>query len=226
MNIQFDQDIKTAAPDFKMILIEADISNPPTSDELWGELERACAEIETRYSIDLVRHRPAIDATRRAYKACGKDPNRYRPSAEALTRRAVKGLDLYRTLTVIDLINYVSLVSGHSIGAFDSDKIAGTTLTLGVGVDGEPYSAIGRGELNIAGLPVYRDAVGGIGTPTSDNERTKLSENTTHLTVTINLYGEGEQSDTEVEGLTCRMLEKYAGATNIRTAHFAIADLD
>ena len=31
--------------------------------------------------------------------------------------------------------------------------------------------------LNIEGLPVYRDAVGGIGTPTSDNERTKQENN-------------------------------------------------
>ena len=37
---------------------------------------------------------------------------------------------------------------------------------------------IGRGLLNIEGLPVFRDSVGGIGTPTSDNERTKLSEDT------------------------------------------------
>ena len=40
---------------------------------------------------------------------------------------------------------------------------------LGIGKSGEPYEGIGRGELNIEGMPVYRDAMGGIGTPTSDN---------------------------------------------------------
>ena len=35
---------------------------------------------------------------------------------------------------------------------------------------------------------VYRDAMGGIGTPTSDNERTKLEAGTTHLLTIINGY--------------------------------------
>ena len=37
-------------------------------------------------------------------------------------------------------------------------------MTLGVGREGEPFEGIGRGELNIAHMPVYRDAVGGVGT--------------------------------------------------------------
>ena len=47
---------------------------------------------------------------------------------------------------------------------------------------------IGRGPLNIEGLPVYRDAAGRIGTPTSDHERTKLSLSTTRLLFLINAY--------------------------------------
>ena len=65
------------------------------------------------------------------------------------------------------------LSKDYSIGGFDADKFVGDTLTLGVGRAGEPYEGIGRGLLNIEGLPVYRDAEGGVGTPTSDNERTK-----------------------------------------------------
>ena len=70
----------------------------------------------------------------------------------------------------------------------------GDTLTLGIGREGEPYEGIGRGMLNIAGLPVYRDAQGGVGTPTSDNERTKMTLETTHLLVLINGYdGDAER---------------------------------
>jgi DNA/RNA-binding domain of Phe-tRNA-synthetase-like protein len=47
--------------------------------------------------------------------------------------------------------------------------------------------------INIQGLPVYRDAKGGVGTPTSDNERTKISEHTSHLLVLINGYDGNEQ---------------------------------
>lgn len=218
--ISFSDKIRAAAPELEVILIEADVQNPPTSDELWDEITAEAARISESYSMDQIRHRTAIDATRAAYKALGKDPNRYRPSAEALCRRAVKGMELYRTLAVIDLVNLVSLRSGHSIGAFDADAIAGGYLTLGAGEAGEPYEAIGRGMLNIEGLPVYRDEVGGIGTPTSDNERTKLSENTTRLLMTVNLYGKSEISNDELETEIVSLLVKYASATNIRIKHY------
>lgn len=215
MEIEFDRQIVEAAPELTVLLIEASVTNHNTSDILWNDISMACEEIRTSYPMDQIRHRGAIDATRRTYKALGKDPNRYRPSAEALCRRAVKGLDLYRSLTLIDLINLVSLRTGHSIGGFDAEKITGTVLTLGVGREGEPYDAIGRGELNIAGLPVYRDSIGGIGTPTSDNERTKLSEATRRLLLTVNLYGPGEHSTEEVETMFKDLLCKYADATDI-----------
>lgn len=223
MEILFDSNIIAAAPALQVIYIEADVESLPTSDALWAEVEAACNDVAERYSMELIRHRPAIDATRNVYKACGKDPNRYRPSAEALCRRAVKGLELYRSLALIDLINLVSLVSGHSIGAFDADCFVGPTLALGVGAEGEPYDAIGRGELNIAGLPVYRDAVGGVGTPTSDNERTKLSENTRRLAVTVNIYGPGDISNEDVEQLVVRLIEQYANAKNIQIEHYSTA---
>ena len=225
MKILFDKEIRAAAPGFKVMTVEADVHNGPTDDALWGEILSLQRQIQATTPIEAVRRRPAIDATREAYKRCGKDPNRYRPSAEALCRRSVKGLDLYRSLAVIDLINLLSMATGHSIGGFDADKIVGTTLTLGVGAKGEPYEAIGRGELNIEGLPVYRDTIGGIGTPTSDNERTKLSENTRRLLMTINMYGQDPDHDiAAVEELTRRLLTQYAGATDIVTNLISIDD--
>ncbi len=116
----------------------------------------------------------------------------------------------------------MSLLSGHSIGGFDTDRFAGNTLTLGVGAEDEPYDAIGRGELNIAGLPVFRDAVGGVGTPTSDNERTKLSPSTRRITMTINMYGQGEYTKEEVEALARRLLAEYANARNVTTSYWTV----
>lgn len=222
MTIEFEKNICAAAPGLEVLLVEADVESLATPDALWAEIEAACAMIHDKYPIEQVRLRGAIDATRAAYKACGKEPNRYRPSAEALCRRAVKGLGLYRSLALIDLINLMSLLTGHSIGGFDSDRFAGNTLTLGVGAEGEPYDAIGRGELNIAGLPVFRDAVGGVGTPTSDNERTKLSPATRRITMTINMYGQGEYTKEEVEALARRLLTDYANARNITTSYWTV----
>ena len=214
MEILFDDKIRAAAPGLTVVSIEADVTNGPTSDELWQLLERAAADIASVTELADVNRRPAIRATREAYKALGKDPNRYRPSAEALTRRAVRGLGLYRINTLVDLINLLSLQSGYSIGGFDASLIEGPTLTLGAGEKGEPFEGIGRGPLNIHGLPVYRDAVGGIGTPTSDHERTKLSESTTRLLMCINIYGE-EMPPQEVAAYAVALLERWAEAQNV-----------
>lgn len=222
MKIIFEDEIRRAAPALKVYTVEADIINPPTSDRLWEEIMDACREIRTRYELADIRHRPAIDAIRNAYKELGKEPNRYRPSSESLMRRVVKGLDLYRSLTCIDLINLVSLISGHSIGGFDADKIDGSSLTLGAGREGEPYEGIGRGELNIAAMPVFRDATGGIGTPTSDNERTKLSPETRRIFMTINIYREGEIPSEKVISMMRRLLSTYAGSTEIKVTEWRI----
>ncbi|MDE6160858.1 MAG: hypothetical protein K2F77_04290 [Muribaculaceae bacterium] len=217
-DISFSDEIRAAAPGLRVLIAEASVRNSDTTDELWQEIASACSEIG-RMPMEAVNKRPAIAATRAAYKALGKDPNRYRPSAEALSRRAVKGMDLYRTTAIVDLINLLSLRSGHSIGAFDADAIDGDSICLGRGCEGEPYEAIGRGLLNIAGLPVWRDATGGFGTPTSDNERTKLSGSTCRLLVTANMYGTSEMSDSEFEAELCRLLTQYAAATDIKTAY-------
>jgi DNA/RNA-binding domain of Phe-tRNA-synthetase-like protein len=105
----------------------------------------------------------------------------------------LQGKELYQRDTLIDLVNLASIAFGYSIGGFDADKFVGDTLTLGIGREGEPYEGIGRGMINIHGLPVYRDAEGGVGTPTSDHERTKMTLETRHLVVLINGYDGNEE---------------------------------
>ncbi|MCM1356730.1 MAG: phenylalanine--tRNA ligase beta subunit-related protein [Staphylococcus sp.] len=214
MEIKFEDNIRKAAPSLQVVTIEATVRNSPTSEELWELITRCASDLREVTELSDINKRPAIRATREAYKACGKEPNRYRPSAEALSRRVVKGMDLYRIDTLVDLINLVSLQSGYSIGGFDVDKIDGNLLTLGVGRSDEPFEGIGRGVLNIENMPVYRDATGGVGTPTSDNERTKLSLDTTKLLMCINIYGEEMPVD-DVVSLTVSLLEKYAEATDL-----------
>lgn len=102
-----------------------------------------------------------------------------------------------------------SIAYGYSIGGFDADKFEGDTLTLGVGKADEPYEGIGRGMINIEGLPVYRDKIGGVGTPTSDNERTKMTIDTTHLVVLINGYDGDEQHVRENAEFILDLLKKY-----------------
>ena len=139
MEIRFDDTIRGAAPGLTVVTVEADVTNVETSDELWSLLVRACDDIRSVTELSDINKRPGIKATRDVYKALGKEPNRYRPSSEALCRRAVKGMELYRINALVDLINVLSLLSGYSIGGFDASKIDGDVLTLGVGREGEPF---------------------------------------------------------------------------------------
>lgn len=201
--------VYNACPALRIGLISCDVSNSASQNLLWSEIQEAAMHFKSTVTIDQVNKIPAIAATRKVYKALGKDPNRYRPSAEALCRRVLRDMELYRINTLVDLINLISIKTGYSIGGFDASKIQGDVV-LGVGQEGEDFEAIGRGPLNIEGLPVYRDAIGGIGTPTSDNERTKISDNTNRLFMIINAYS-GSEGLAEAVEYTVGLLEKYCG---------------
>lgn len=213
IKIEVSEEIKVVCSEFSFAAIECNVHNTEYSKELWNDIDLFCSEFKAKYDMEDIKNRPAILATREAYKRLGKEPNRYRPSGEALCRRIIRGLDLYRISTLVDLINLFSLKTGYSIGGFDADKIVGD-ITLGVGKAEEKFEAIGRGLLNIENMPVYRDIVGGIGTPTSDEERTKISLETKRLLMIINGYS-GFDGLSEKVDYSKMMLEKYASATNI-----------
>lgn len=216
MQIIITDPIRTKCPSLKLGIVQAKVQNAPTPQSLSIEISSLETDFRKQYSLETLNKRPNIMATRLAYKAFGKEPSRYRPSAEALCRRILREIPLYRVDTLVDIINIVSIKTGFSIGAFDADKIQGETLTLGIGRAGEEFEAIGRGQLNIEGLPVYRDAVGGIGTPTSDHDRTKITSDTKHLLVIINSYN-GEEELQDAINLTTNLMTEYAYAKEIRS---------
>jgi len=183
--VSIESVIYEAAPDYKALIITCDFINSENNDKLWKEIHSEIAIFRKTHVITDINKRSAIFEMRKLYKKLGKDPNRYRPSAEALCRRILHDKDLYKINTMVDIINLISIKTGFSIGGFDCEKINGN-LNLGVGVAGEKYEGIGRGLLNIEGLPVYRDNTGGIGTPTSDEERTKIDVTTKKLLMIIN----------------------------------------
>ena len=218
-NITVTEELKERWPQYRGVAVYAEVTNTPYSEGLWAEIAEFTAELRSTETTESIKQQTAIVATREAYRACGKDPSRYRPSAEALRRRLLRGLELYQIDTLVDLINLVSLRTGFSIGGFDADKIEGKDLCLGVGRAGEPFEGIGRGTLNIECMPVIRDAVGGIGTPTSDNERTKMGVDTCHILAVINGYS-GEEGLYEAAEMTASLLKRYTGAVECKVWAF------
>ena len=196
MKIIVSSEIEAVCPQFVGACVEAQVENSTFSQGLWDEIGQLSQRYRQSLTTETLKDISGIAATRRVYRVCGKDPSRYRPASEALIRRILQGKPLYQIDTLVDLINLASMAYGYSIGGFDASKFVGDTLTLGIGREGEPYEGIGRGFINIQGLPVYRDALGGVGTPTSDNERTKIDLQTRHLLVLINGY-DGNLSQVE-----------------------------
>ena len=219
MQIEVSDELRRAWSQFRGAAVFATVKNTAYCAELWKHIEEFTALYREKYTLDSIKEMPAIQATRQAYKKCGKDPSRYRPSSEALCRRILRGIPLYQIDTLVDLINLASIYSGNSIGGFDRDKIQGDRLVLGIGKAGEPYEGIGRGTLNIEGMPVYRDAIGGIGTPTSDNERTKMSIDTTHVLAIMNAYGGGEGLAESVDYMV-GLMKEFAEARDIEVVYF------
>ena len=209
MKVIVSKEIEAVCPGFVGACLSADVENSDYSQGLWDEIGELSEQYRRELTTESVKEMSGIAATRKVYRACGKDPSRYRPASEALIRRVLQGKALFQIDTLVDLINLASMAYGYSIGGFDEAKFVRDTLTLGIGKAGEPYEGIGRGMLNIEGLPVYRDEQGGVGTPTSDNERTKIGIDTRRLVVLINGYDGQEERVVANAQFIQELLRKY-----------------
>ena len=199
-------------PGIELSCIACDVQVERINLQLWNKILKEIKKRKEEIKIEEISKIPAISASRKAYRACGKDPARYRLSAEALLRRIVKRGEIYQVNNVVDILNLVSVSSGFSIGGYDSGKIAGN-ITFGIGKKHEPYSGIGRGELNIESMPVFRDDQGAFGTPTSDSQRTMVTEETNRFLMIIIGYSPTEELQESTE-MAVDLLKRYAGAAS------------
>ena len=92
--ITLSNEIKAACPGFAGVAVYAEVRNTAYSEGLWKEIDAFTRELTSNTKMEDIKLQPAIAATREAYKRCGKDPGRYRPSAEALRRRLMRGIPL------------------------------------------------------------------------------------------------------------------------------------
>jgi DNA/RNA-binding domain of Phe-tRNA-synthetase-like protein len=149
-----------------------------------------------------------ILATRAGYKALGKDPARYRGSAEALLRRIVSGKGFPQINSVVDIINLVSVESRLPIGLYDLAHVKGN-IVFRAGRSGEMYKGIGKYDLNLEGLPVFCDEEGPHGSPTSDSERTMVTPETKEVAAILVSFGGAEGLEPSCQRLSA-LLQKYA----------------
>ncbi|MBL7970144.1 MAG: hypothetical protein JNL03_01380, partial [Prolixibacteraceae bacterium] len=95
-NVYISEELKTRCPELRLGCIEADVQVAASTQGLLDEINSRIGQLGQSLTIEDISKLPAIAASRKAYKACGKDPARYRLSAEALLRRVVSGKGLYQ----------------------------------------------------------------------------------------------------------------------------------
>ncbi len=212
MEIQLSDNIRQYLKSLRLTILSFTADVTGSHADFFNVMDQLVQNIQKKYQLDTISKNSSIASAREAYKLCGKDPARYRPSAESLLRRVVKERDLYRVNNVVDILNYISILSGISIGGYNSDKISGK-VQMDIGQETDYYSGIGRGTLNITGMPVLRDNIGVFGTPTSDSERTMITEHTKNITFVFFDFGLSPQLVNDIL-TTTEMLKKYANGIN------------
>lgn len=105
-----------------VVIIEG-LHNGPTPAGLTERLRQAEADLRARLKPEEVTTHPRLAAWREGYRALGMKPAEFRPSIEALARRALKGDPLPAISALVDLGNLISLQHLLPVGAHAIDHV-------------------------------------------------------------------------------------------------------
>jgi DNA/RNA-binding domain of Phe-tRNA-synthetase-like protein len=214
VKIRIDADLKKECPRTALGCVTAHVQTGASPVPLLAEMNQRELEIQELPYPRGVLESPQVETTRKAYKALGKDPSRYRGSAEALLRRIVAGKGFPQVNVVVDVINLVSVESRLPVGLYDLAHVVGDVV-FRAGRTGETYKGIGKYDLNLEGLPVFADTDGPHGSATSDSERTMVTAETKEVLAIIISFGGPENLDRWTQRLSA-LLAEYAAAQNVR----------
>jgi DNA/RNA-binding domain of Phe-tRNA-synthetase-like protein len=215
MQISIDPELKKKCVKTTLGCVQARVEAGASPSALIEEMNARDEEIQNLPFPRGVLASPQVEATRAAYRALGKDPARYRNSAEALLRRVVGGKGLPQINAVVDAINLVSVESRLPVGLYDVGHVVGD-IVFRAGRAGETYKGIGKYDLNLEGLPLFADTVGPHGSATSDSERTMVTAKTKEILALIVSFSGPESLDRWTQRLGT-LLQQYAAGTQITT---------
>jgi len=207
LEIQVSTEIVEKIPGFKLGIIEySGITIGASPQMVKGRLqlfqESIFFELEDKQVTDL----PGIQVWRSIFKKLGKDPNRYRHSAEALFRRIQKQNYLPSVQSAIDLNNFFSLQYQVPIGIYDRDRL-GDSVSIRLGQSGEEYHGLNGRVNSLEHLIVSADAAGPFGSPFVDSDRAPVTLNTTNALQII--YLQPSTSMENAERLTASLMNMF-----------------
>jgi len=210
MNVTIDPKLKAKCPRTALACVTALVEAGASPAALLQEMKTRENEIQKLPFPRGVLESAQVETTRKAYKALGKDPARYRGSAEALLRRVVAGKGLPQINAVVDVINLVSVESRLPVGLYDLGHVVGE-IVFRAGRAGETYKGIGKYDLNLEGLPLFADTVGPHGSATSDSERTMVTNATNQVLAVIISFGGAEGLDRWAQRMSALLTQHAAG---------------
>ena len=215
ISLSITRELKDVAPQLTLGCVSASVSVEKHNEDLWREVDQYLAQLIASIKPEQINSIPQVAAMRSAYKALGKDPSRYRGSAEALLRRVLSGKGLYQINSVVDVNNLVSLESLNPAGTYDLEKI-NPPIELRIGGAGESYKGIGKDLINIESLPVFADSAGPFGSPTSDSERAMVSLESKSVLMIVFSFTGPEEIDCWMHRAT-DLLGRYCSGDGIET---------
>jgi DNA/RNA-binding domain of Phe-tRNA-synthetase-like protein len=214
--VTIDEGLKKKCARVTLGCVTAEVLAGETPPELSEELKSREDDILRLPEPRAVLESAQVLTTRAAYKALGKDPARYRGSAEALLRRVIAHKGLPRINAVVDVINLVSVESRLPVGLYDLAAVSGD-IVFRSGLAGETYKGIGKYDLNLEDLPLFADAMGPHGSATSDSERTMVTASTKSIVALIVSFGGAVDLPRWTQRM-CELLALYAAAQNCESS--------
>lgn len=175
LDITISNDLRSTIPNFKIgAIFYDDIEVGDSPQMVKGRLqlfqESIFFDLEDKNVTDI----PSIQEWRQIFKATGKDPNRYRHSAEALYRRVKKQNYLQPINSSIDLNNFFSLQYGVPIGIYDCERLKGN-ITIRIGRENEQYTGLNGRSNSLEHLIICEDSLGPFGSPFVDSDRAPVT---------------------------------------------------
>lgn len=178
LEIHVSTDLYKLIPGFKVGVIEyRDITVGESPQMVRGRLQLFQESIYFDLENGNVADVPGVKEWRQIFKTIGKDPNRYRPSVEALFRRVQKGNYLDPVQSAIDLNNFFSLQYQVPIGVYDSELLNGE-VAIRLGLSEEEYHGLNGRMNSLKNLIISADSEAPFGSPYVDSSRTCVTENT------------------------------------------------
>ncbi|AZB41953.1 hypothetical protein CEF21_06410 [Bacillus sp. FJAT-42376] len=221
MEIKVNQTLKELEPGFKIgAAVYRGIEVGDAPQMLKGRMRLFQESLYFDFDEIEIKDIPAVQEWRSLFKKAGTDPNRYRPSQEAIFRRIKKQQYLETIHSAADINNFFSMEYQIPIGIYDLDRLSGE-IEIRVGTDKDSYEAINGRDVSMEKKILSADRNGAFGSPYVDSKRTAATRETVNALQLV--YLTPSMSETEAGKLLSALTTMFVQIHGGTEKHFIIA---